>query len=111
MNDTDPVYTLAKNTLLHMIDSTASAASMLTLVSVLVPMIERTARDKSGVYKRELCVNVLCTLLKERGVPPSVVNEVRVLAPTVITLLIDVAVGNIDLGKTAKRCLFFCTKK
>lgn len=79
------------------------ASNIIVLVTLLIKCVENIAKDKQGVYKKELVLKVLTKVINESKLDQNAKNALMVLVQTTIPVMIDtmISIANekIDLGK------------
>lgn len=76
--------------------------SVFPLLLDLIPIIEKTVMGENrGVYKKLLLLAVVDEILEERGASDGVRDFVGNALPFVVDVMIGLARGRIDIGKTA----------
>ena len=80
------------------------SSSIVLIIPHVIRIIEKLARSSTGEYKADLCVHVLTRLITARSVDEQTKAAILMVARPLITTLINVARGHVDIGKAVKRC-------
>lgn len=83
---------------------TMDSSSVVLIIPHAIRVIEKLAKTSTGEYKADLCVHVLTRLITAHGVDEETRSAILVVARPLITTLINVARGHVDIGKAVKRC-------
>lgn len=97
---TQQVYNEIKGTIRN---KTVDKESIIMMVTLLIPIVQRLCRGREGTYKKQVVITVLTRLVDDSSIENHAKNTlyeiIQVVVPEVIDSLISVATHKLDIGK------------
>lgn len=94
------IYNEIKGTIRN---KTIDSSSIILLVTLTIPVVQRVARGKDGAYKKKVLLTVINQLVNDSNLDQTskfaLLTIVETIVPDVVDTLIDVAKNRLDIGK------------